>query len=482
MRPARGVPAVLCLVAPLLGCASYKPAPISPQANAAAIGERSLHDPRLRQFITAAAASDPGADAADGRPGAPRWDLATLTLAALYYHPDLDIARSKFAEAQAAVTTAAQVPNPSLSFEELGYNATVGTPSPWLVTPLIRFLIETFGKRGYRTARARHLMDAARDDLATASWQVRGGVRDALLALWAAEHRQRLLGQRLELQDQLVTLLEHRFAVGEVSALDLARERIARDQIGLNARNAESQTVQARTRLASAVGIPVSALDGVSVSFGALDRPQEPDPGVATGLLRQRALTDRSDVQALLDSYAAAESALALQIANQYPNVTLTPGYSYDQGQNKYLLMPAAELPIFNQNQGPIAEAVARRDEAAARFTALQTQIIERVDGAAAGLRAADRTLHTADGLLAGEQDRERRVSRSFRAGEVDRPTLLTAEIARAVADQSRFEALVQQRQALGALEDALRHPFFAATAAVPVLQANPRRASEPSS
>ena len=482
MRCSYGFLAAICVATLLSGCASYKPAPISARVNAAAIGDRSLNDPRLQTFIKAVIASDPRTDAADPGERTPPWDLTTLTLAALYYHPNLDIARSKLAEARAAVTTAAQVPNPSLTFEELGYNATVGTPSPWFVTVFINFFIETFGKRGYRTAQARHLMEAARDDLATASWQVRGGVRNALVALWAAEHRLALFRQRLDLQNQLVTLLEHRFDVGEVSALDLARERIARDQIGLSVRDAERQSLAARTALSAAIGIPVPALSGIHISFGAVERPQEPGPDLAAGALREKALTERSDVQGLLAKYAAAESALSLQIANQYPNIRLSPGYSYDQGQNKYLLAPAAELPIFNQNQGPIAEAVARRDEAAARFTALQTQIIEQVDGDAADLRAADRTLRTADGLLASEQDRERRVLGSFRAGQVDRPTLLTAEIERAAAEQSRFDALVQQRQAVGALEDALRHPFFATTAALPVLQASPRRPAERSS
>ncbi|HUZ71449.1 MAG TPA: TolC family protein [Stellaceae bacterium] len=482
MRCARFSVIVACVVTPLLGCATYKPAPISPAINAAAIDARSLNSLRLREFIKAAAASDPepGPDAQRG--SELPWTLTTLTLAALYYHPDLDIARSKLAEARAGVITAAQVPNPSLSFEELSYNTSIATPSPWVVAPAINFLIETFGKREDRTAQARHWVQAARDDLATASWQVRRGVRNALINLWAARRQRTMLRQRLDLENQLVMLLEHRLAAGEASALDVARERINRDRISLAVRNAERGRVEARTELAAAIGIPVPALDGIALSFGVLQRPARPKADVATGALRREALVDRSDVQSLLAGYAAAESALALQIANQYPNIRLSPGYIYDQGQNKYMLLPAAALPVFNQNQGPIAEAMARRAAAAARFTALQTRIIDQVDGTAASYRAATQTLDTATALLTGEENRERRILRSFGAGAVDRPTLLTAEIERVVAEQSRFAAMIQQRQALGALEDALQHPFFAPTAALPVLQTNPRRPAEPSS
>ncbi len=285
--------------------------------------------------------------------------------------------------------------------------------------------------------------------------------------------------QRLELQNQLVTLLEDRFAVGEASALDVARERTSRNQTSLAVRDAERQGVDARAQLATAIGVPLQALEGVNLSFDSFEKPELPDAGISTATLRRDALVNRPDVQSLLAEYASAESALQLQIANQYPNITLTAGYIYDAGHNKYQLYPGADLPIFNQNQGPIAEAAARREAVAARFTALQTQITDTVDGAAANSRAATQAFTTADTLLAGEVDRERRMLRSFQAGEVDRPTLVTARLERVVAEQSRFDAMVQQRQALGAVEDALQHAFFGP--ALPVTpETNPRIAPEP--
>jgi cobalt-zinc-cadmium efflux system outer membrane protein len=453
-----------CIGLVLTGCASYKPAPISPAKNADAIQARSLADPRLRTFIAAARASDERLRAADSADADHSWDLTTLTLAALYYHPNLDLARARLAEARAGVTTAGQVPNPSLSFEELSYRPSVSGSSAWTIAPVMNFLIETFGKRRSRTKEAQAHAEAARADLMTVSWQVRGGVRDALMNLWAAQHRLALVQQRLELQEQLVRLLEHRFAVGAASALDVARERTNRNQISLAVLNAQRQDVLARTQLAEAIGIPLAALDGVELSFAAIDQPEQPDANVSSGELRRTALVNRSDVQALLAQYAAAESALALQIANQYPNITLSPGYGYDQGQHKYILLPAADLPVFNQNQGPIAEALAGREAAAARFTGLQTQVINAVDGATAEYQAATRALASADSLLADEQDRERRTSRWFQAGEADRPTLLTAQLERIAAEQSRLDTLVQQRLALGTVEDALQHPFYGPT------------------
>jgi len=471
-RAAISLPAFALLgvgvVACLSGCAEYHPRPISPAASAAAIEARSLHDARLRRLIAAT----------DG--AAPRqWGLSQLTLAALYFHPSLDVARAKLAEAKAGVVTAKQFPNPSLNFEEISYNATVAAPSPWTIAPVINFLIETAGKRGTRTAEAQALEKAARDDLATAAWQVRGDVRNALLDMWAAQRRRALLGRRLALQNQLVRLLEDRLAAGQASALDVARERANRNQASLDYSDMARQEVEARARLAGAIGVPLQALDGVDFSFAALDRPKP--PALAIGALRRQALQGRSDIRAMLAQYAAAESALKLQTANQYPNITLTPGYAYDAGSNKYMLFPSTDLPIFNQNQGPIAEAVAKRREVAARFVALQARIIAATDGAAAGYRAAAKVVRAADSLLAGEKDRARRVSRSFQAGQIDRPALIAAEIEEAKAAESRFNAVVQQRRALGAVEDALQHTFFGPALPQASLQ-SPRKARASSS
>ena len=452
---------LLATAALVESCARYTPQPIVPADAAASLESRTLDAPHLRQFVSSVTPA---------RAEGAAWDLTTLTLAALYYHPDLDIARAKIAEARAGVVTAGQVPNPSLSFEDLSYNAAAGT---WTVAPVITFLVETSGKREYRTQEARALVDAARSDLAAASWQVRGAVRNALLNLWAARRRLTLLRQRLDLQDQLATLLEHRLAAGEASALDVARERTSRNQISLAVRDAERQGVDARAQLAAAIGIPLQALDGVDFDFRAFETPEQPAPDA--GELRRQALVGRSDVQSLLAEYAAAESAVALEVANQYPNITLGPGYGYDAGARVYRLLPAVDLPVFSQNQGPIAQAQARRQTAAARFMALQTRIIGAVDGAAASYRAATQALATADALASGEEQRAHRISRSFQAGEVDRPTLVTAQIERFAAEQSRFDAMVQHRQALGALEDALQLPMFDPGHAQSVPERNPR-------
>ena len=464
MRHARFALLFGCVTGLVAGCANEPPAALSPAANAAALEARSLADPRLRQFI--AAELGHGAPA-DGTP----WGLARLTLAALYYHPDLDIARARLAAAGAAVETARQLPNPTLNLAAVlgtGGAALPAGAAPLTIGPVIDFVIETAGKRGYRTARATHLAAAARAEVTEAAWQVRGRVRAALADVWAAHGRLALLRRRLAVQDALVGLLETRLAAGAASAPDVARERIRRARLALSLRDGERALADARARLAAAVAVPAEALDRVALSFDAFDRATALPAPAALGALRRQALTGRSDVKAALARYAAAQSALQLAIAGRYPDVTLGPGYEYDFGVDKYLFGPSLMLPIFNQNEGPIAEAAAARREAAARFTALQAGIIAAIDRAAADYRAAGAALATADSLAGDAGRREEQVRRAFAAGAVDRPALLAAELEAAAARRSQFAASVEEVKARGSLEDALQQPLFGPAAAFP--------------
>src|SRR5262249_49546901 len=95
-----------------------------------------------------------------------------------------------------------------------------------------------------------------------------------------------------------------------------------------------------------------------------------------------------------LADYGASQSALQLEIARQYPDVRIGPGYEYDQGLNKWSTIGVSlELPVLNRNAGPIGEADARRTEAAARFAELQATVIDEIDRALANRDASREAL-----------------------------------------------------------------------------------------
>jgi outer membrane protein TolC len=130
-----------------------------------------------------------------------------------------------------------------------------------------------------------------------------------------------------------------------------------------------------------------------------------------------------------------------------------------DQSDNKWTLGLSGVLPLFNRNRGAIAEAEARRAEAAARFTALQNRVIEEIDVSLAGYEAARAKMATAGALLADLRKQELASQARWRAGEISKLDLGSLQLELISLERARFEALVQAHEALGRLEDAMQSP-----------------------
>ena len=408
------------------GCVAYHPVPRTAEQGAAELQGRTL--------------------------GGGTWDRARLCAAALKMHPDLEIARAKLATAQAAVITAGARPNPSLAFSATNISRLLGGASPWANGFTLDVPIETAGKRGHRVAQAQALVNAAALNLSTEERNVSSRVCRSMFALFAAQQREELLATQQADQEESVKLFDARIAAGEISRVESLQARLQFNQSRLLSRDAQKQRAEARATLASALGVSVHALDKVQLSFAGLeDLP--PPPNERT--LRRAALIGRSDVLAKLAEYAAAEAALRLEIAKQWPDLHLGPGYSFDQGQDKWTIGFTVVLPVLDQNRGPIAEALAKRREAAANFNAMQAKALGELELALASYRGALTKLDTANQLLASQEKQHRSMEALFKAGENDRLTLVSAQVELQAARLSRLDALFGAQQALNALEDA---------------------------
>lgn len=442
------------------GCVHYTGRPIVPAQTAADFDRRSLADPGLADFLRANHLSPPGS----GR----GWNLDELTFAAFYYQPALAEARARLEAIRAAEKTARQRPNPTLTAAPAYDNGIPDNPTPWSLAPLsLDFPIETAGKRRDRMEEARAQSDAERWNLVAAIWQVRSDVRSALLGLYLARERRSLLADEAQAQERVVRLLQGQLNAGNVSGYDLTQARIGLATTRLALQDGLVQYENSLTQLAGAVGLPRSALEGVPLApLG--DQALPPLPRQAS--LRQDALLNRADVRAALAQYSAAQAALKLEVANQYPDLDLGPGYQYNSGSagdNMWQLSLSLPLPIFNHNQGPLAEAEARRKEAGAHFLSVQAQAIGQIDGALAGYRVALEEAATAAGL-ASDLDRRRQSMRALaQAGEADPLDLANAEVEYDSAALARLASIQQAREALGQLEDAVQDPAALSPAAV---------------
>ena len=434
------------------GCARFHPQPLSPAETAAGLESRSLGNPELKAFLEKHLNRE-----LNTWPAA-KWDFEMLTLAAFYYQPSLDMARAVWAEAQAGVVTAGARPNPTVGFTPQ-YVFNPGVEPPWVATLNLDWPIETAGKRGARVTQARHLSESARLNISATAWQVRSQLRASLIDLSAVTRRESLLRQQLAVQEQVVASLDQRREAGAMASSEIMPARLLVQKARLDLSDAQRQQVEARARVAEVMGLPVSALKDIEIAYDLTLFPADLDRLTSTEVRRQT-LQRRPDVLAALADYAASESALQIEIAKQYPDVHLNTGFEYDQGLQKWgLLGFGMELPLLNRNEGPIAQAAARRRQAAARFEALQAKVIADLDRALAVYEVAAKSRAGAEALLATQRKQQEAVAQQLKAGAADRLEVLTAQLELATGELVLQDSQTRLHQALGALEDTVQRP-----------------------
>lgn len=465
---------LLCGIATVAGCAHFEPQPVSPAQTAAQFDARRLNDAGLKKFLK----QNLGHELKTWP--ATNWDLPELTLAAFYFHPDLEVARAQWRVAEAGALTAGARPNPSVSFSP-GYDTQIpGNYSPWLFPVTLDIPIETAGKRGKRIAEAEKIAESARWSFVTAAWAVRSNVRDSLLDFQMNGRRAALLQEQFAVQTEIVKQLQQRLDAGAISRPELTIAQIALNKSQLDLSEAQAKRAEAHSRLAQALGVSLAALDGVDLGF---DFSTGVPDALTSAAARSVALRGRADILGALADYAAAEADLRLQVAKQYPDLHLGPAYAWNSGNagdSQWSLGVTLELPILDQNQGPIAEAEARRKLSAAKFIALQAQVIGAIDRAVAGLAAARQQLQTGASMLAAAGRQQQSVAAQVRAGAIERLDLLSADIEVNSVRLAQLDGEAQLLSAIGAVEDALQSPADQFAAAIQrIASENPNPANK---
>ncbi|MFO1011251.1 MAG: TolC family protein [Planctomycetota bacterium] len=448
---ARGPRTILALPAALLfaaACATYAPRPLDPARTAAEFRARRLDDPALVAF-----AKEVLPAGADFPPTA--WDPTHLTLVALHENRELAAARARHAAALAGVELADVPPNPTLGLDS-EYTANTGV-LPWALGFTFELPIETGGKRAARVEVARREAELARVDVEAAAWNVRSNVRTAFVRFAAAMGEDALARAELALHARRCALLEARVQAGEEERGALVRAEAARARAAAERTTIAGRIATARTELARACDLPASALDGIELAWPGFDAPPRAD---GLDVEAERALVNRAELRRGLAEYAVAEARLQLEVARQYPDLALGPGFQWDRGDHKWRLALSVPLPLFDTHATAITEADAARTARAAEFEALETRVLGDVELARQALaRAWDEleAARAAEATLTRVVENER-VARD--AGALDALAGIDAELERAHARRDAWNALVGVQSALGSLSDALATPL----------------------
>jgi len=441
--------------------ASPRPAPIDPASSAGTFSARRLQPPAPELSTTAA-----------------DWNRAQWLLAALQFNPQLAEARAAVAAAASAERTAAQHPNPTLNlFTE--YVGAAAHSAAWLYGLSLDFLLRRPGDRARAIDYAAVETALARSDLTESIWSVRSELRLALLDAVSARDEATLLEALVAERQTLLASDRARADAGDISRAQPLADELELTRAQQRERHAQARGADALARVAVAVGVPLAALDGIVPrwdDWADIDQLEssalasEAHDGTSRQDWRIAALVGRPEIIHALGQYDLAEISLQNEVAKRWPEVHLTPGYAWgDHGVREDAFNDFAqetavgvnlELPVFNQHQGQIGEALARRAAAGQHLVAVQAELFGQIDRAEQAWPRARAAWQDAAAVVAIANRQHDVEQRALSAGAGDRASLAAADVAATEAQLLLLAAAYDAECAFGALEDAYRRPL----------------------
>lgn len=304
--------------------------------------------------------------------------------------------------------------------------------------------IEIGGQRGKRTDTAGAELSAT--EAAFLRERRLLGARVELAYADAVWLRERLRVEELdaELTGSFLEMSRKRLAAGATTQLDVNLAQATHGRAQRRVEQARAATLEARSLLAEAIGLDPSA---PPLTVDELPEPQ-PEPLPLDALVRQAAAT-RADLEAVRESRRAAEARLGLARAERIPNLRLRGFYDREEGTDRIFGGHVAiALPLFNRNQGAVAEARAALARSDHEQSARDLTVRREVTAAHAKLQAAVTTADHLRGQVIGSLGESLGLlQRSFSAGKIGAMELLVF----------RREFVESKREFLGVLVDAWR-------------------------
>ncbi len=442
---------LLPVLGTLSGCATYHARRLHPEQFYSNFMSRNLNAPATIAFVRKQKVALPANFPAS-------WNAAALVCAGWYYSPAMRVQRDRVAVDRGNLLAAGEAPNPSVSWSPTYAAKSPPGVSPWILGFNFDIPIETAGRRTDRVARAQALEQADIFTLGSIAWKVRRRIYAALTGWESRKRELYLLTRQAHTAAQLQTLIQNRFSAGDLSRPVYTQAVIQRRELQFQVIKVRGRLHQARLALAAAMSVPYRAIRGLAVSGHNFDRLPAIST-VAVGRLCRAALVNRMDIQRLLAEYRAAAAELKLQIARQYPNIHLGPGYSFNQGANEFTLGFNMSLPIFNQNGGAIAAADARRRLVGSQLLQEQSRIISRIKRRLAAYRSSLRLWRSARGVRREYRRQLEAAQRAAAAGAASSLTVAEAEFSYQTFAIGAIKARFAAAESLESLANALEVP-----------------------
>ncbi|MBN1206653.1 MAG: TolC family protein [Myxococcaceae bacterium] len=375
--------------------------------------------------------------AAAPAPEGSAWTLDQVVGEALAKSPEVAAARAEEKGVEGALTSEARWlrENPELELE-YGTDAVTQEEGERRLSIAISQTLEVAGQRGLRTERAEAALAAARARRRGVELSVAREVTEAAAEWVRREAHARLAEEALAAARTLEEAAARRFEAGDVPELERNTAALERARAEARAALARAEAASARASLNRFFGRLATA--PLKLELGAAPVPEVPraEPPVLEAA-RSEAEVARAEVELLR--------------RERFPDPTVSLGYERETRPEEHatgsdlhtasLLVArlSVPLPLWDRNQGELAEARARRAAREAEREGREREVeAERVSAREAyeAARAAEAALTA---TLPGAERNLSLVQRAYEAGELGLDALL---LARDRAYAARGEAI----------------------------------------
>jgi cobalt-zinc-cadmium efflux system outer membrane protein len=383
-------------------------------------------------------------------------DEAELVAVALTLNPRLRAKRLEIGEAESLLIGAGLWPNPELGIAvRPGID---GATSTGIELDALLALLRP-GERKARRGVALARLDTVRAEIAALEFQVVAEARKARIGVLAADANARLLEGEAALREEASRLLHGRKELGEATDLDVLLVDLELVGIQRELREAQADRQRARRALNELLGLPAAyevklAESARGFSIVVVDVASDEE-------LDQRILSGRFDLRAKEAEYRQAEEELRLAVARQYQGLSLGPSFEKDVEGSKALGLGAGiELPLFDRNQGEVAERYAARERARAEYVSTLHALRAAAFEARAELERARAEVELQQRQVLPLIERtEALFEGAFRARELSIFEWITARTRAVQARRELLRTLVRYTGAVADLEAALGAP-----------------------
>lgn len=301
---------------------------------------------------------------------------------ALFLRKNLDLIITKYGidTARGQEITARLFPNPVLSVGTVG-SATQGRTlaRSGQVYPQVQQLFEMAGKRGYRIESAAFGTKGAEAAFEDALRQLSFTLKESYFRVQVGQRRLALAEENRDRFARILEVNSLRFKKGFISEVDLIRIRLQvvdfQSQVISSLQEAES----ARTDLRLLLQVP--AATKLELTTDLEYKRVEPD----LSSLQRVALDARPDIRVKRLARSQRSADLKLAQAYRYPDVTVGAGYAVQGPQGpdnpqQLGLSLGVPLPLFNRNQGGIAQSEVGVQVAEAELQKTLLEVENQVD------------------------------------------------------------------------------------------------------